>query len=59
MSKRFLIIDDSPYDRELIKRTIGKVFSEVSYVEVVHRRAFEEALRTLDYCQRLRTFAPR
>jgi two-component system, cell cycle sensor histidine kinase and response regulator CckA len=49
MSKRFLIIDDSPYDRELIKRAIGKIFSEVSYVEVIHQRALEEALRTLDY----------
>jgi signal transduction histidine kinase len=49
MNKRFLIIDDSPHDRELMKRMIGKVFSEASYVEVIHRQAFEEALRTLDY----------
>ena len=49
MSKRFLIIDDSPFDRELIKRAIGKIFSEVNYVEVIHQQAFEEALRTLDY----------
>lgn len=46
---RFLIIDDNPQDRELIKRAIGKVFSEVSYVEVIHQQAFEEALHTLDY----------
>ena len=49
MGRRFLIIDDSPYDRELIKRAIGKIFESVSYVEVSHQRAFEEALRTLDY----------
>lgn len=49
MSKRFLIIDDSPHDRELIKRAIGKVFPEASYVEVIHRWGFEQALRTLDY----------
>lgn len=46
---RILIIDDNPQDRELIKRAIGKIFSEVSYVEVIHQQAFEEALRTLDY----------
>ena len=49
MSVRFLIIDDSPYDRELIKRAIKKDFPEASYVEVIHQRAFEEALSTLDY----------
>ncbi len=49
MSKRFLIIDDSPYDRELIKRTISKLFPDASYVEVLQEQAFEEALRNLDY----------
>src|SRR5215475_10839984 len=49
MSKRFLIIDDSPHDRELIKRMIGRAFSEVSYVEVIHQQGFEQALQTLDY----------
>jgi len=49
MSKRFLIIDDSPHDRELIKRMIGKVFLEASYVGVIHRQGFEQALHTLDY----------
>jgi len=46
---RFLIIDDSPHDRELIKRTIQKEFPESSYVEVIHQQAFNEAIRTLDY----------
>lgn len=46
---RFLLIDDSPHDRELIKRAIGKVFPEASYVEVIHQQGFEEALGTLDY----------
>jgi len=46
---RFLIIDDSPHDRELIKRTIQKEFPESNYVEVIHRQAFNEAIRTLDY----------
>ncbi len=46
---RLLIIDDNPQDRELIKRAIGKIFSEVSYVEVIHRQSFEEALQPLDY----------
>jgi len=46
---RLLIIDDNPQDRELIKRAIGKVFPEASYVEVIHQRAFEEAIHPLDY----------
>ena len=46
---RLLIIDDNPQDRELLKRAIGKIYSEVSYVEVIHQRAFEEALESLDY----------
>ena len=46
---RFLIVDDSPYDRELIKRTIVSRFSDATYVEVLHEEAFAEALRDLDY----------
>ena len=46
---RVLIIDDSPADRELIKRAIGKSFEAVNYVEVIHQQAFEEALQPLDY----------
>lgn len=46
---RFLIIDDSPHDRELIKRTIQKELPESSYIEVIHQQAFNEAIRTLDY----------
>ncbi|GCE30407.1 hypothetical protein KDA_58910 [Dictyobacter alpinus] len=46
---RFLLIDDNPQDRELIKRAIKKVFSDVTYVEVIHQQAFEEALQPLDY----------
>lgn len=46
---RCLLIDDNPADRALIKRTVGKVFKEVSYEEVLHQQALEEALQTLDY----------
>ncbi len=46
---RFLIIDDSPYDRELMKRTIKQAIPEATYVEILHQQAFEEALRELDY----------
>lgn len=46
---RFLIIDDSPYDRELIKRTIEGSFPDAQYVEVLHEQAFAEALLDLNY----------
>ncbi|HEY6411062.1 MAG TPA: response regulator [Ktedonobacteraceae bacterium] len=46
---RFLIIDDSPYDRELMKRTIQQAIPTATYVEILHQQAFEEALRDLDY----------
>ena len=46
---RFLLVDDNPQDRELIKRAIKKIFSDVTYVEVIHQVAFEEALHSLDY----------
>ncbi|GER90256.1 hypothetical protein KDW_44180 [Dictyobacter vulcani] len=46
---RFLLIDDNPQDRELIKRAIKKIFSDVTYIEVIHQVAFEEAIQTLDY----------
>ena len=46
---RCLLIDDNPQDRELIKRAIGKAFESVTYVEIIHQQAFEEALQTPDY----------
>lgn len=46
---RFLIIDDSPYDRELIIRTLARRFPDASYVEVIHEQAFAQALSDLDY----------
>lgn len=46
---RILIIDDSPYDRELVKRTIQRSFPDATFVEVLHEQAFDEALSDLDY----------
>jgi two-component system cell cycle sensor histidine kinase/response regulator CckA len=46
---RILLIDDSPYDRELIKRTLQRNFPDASFVEVLHEQAFDEALQDLDY----------
>jgi signal transduction histidine kinase len=46
---RFLLIDDSPYDRELIKRTLQRSFPDAIYVEILHEQAFDEVLRDLDY----------
>ncbi|HEY7415708.1 MAG TPA: response regulator [Ktedonobacteraceae bacterium] len=46
---RCLLIDDNPADRTLIKRVIGKAFEAVSYEEILHQQAFEEAIQTLDY----------
>lgn len=46
---RCLLIDDNPADRALIKRAVGKVFEAVSYKEVLHQQALEEALQVLDY----------
>ena len=46
---RCLLIDDNPADRALIKRAIEKVFEVVSYEEILHQQALEEALQTLDY----------
>ena len=46
---RFLIIDDSPYDRELIKRTIQRSVPSAHFTEVLHEQGFAEALRELDY----------
>lgn len=46
---RILIVDDSPYDRELIKRTLQQSFPDATFVEVLHEHAFGEALQDLDY----------
>lgn len=46
---RILIVDDSPYDRELIRRALQRTFPEATYVEVLHESGFAEALREPDY----------
>ena len=46
---RILIVDDSPYDRELLKRALEQSFPDATYVEVLHEQAFAEAIRELDY----------
>ena len=46
---RVLVIDDSPYDRELVMRAIQRSFPDATFVEVLHEQAFDEALRDLDY----------
>lgn len=46
---RILIVDDSPFDRELIRRTLQRNFPDAIYVEVLHEQAFVEALQDPDY----------
>lgn len=46
---RFLIVDDSPYDRELIIRTLRRSFPDATYVEILREQAFAEVLQDLDY----------
>jgi signal transduction histidine kinase len=46
---QFLLIDDNPYDRELIKRTLKGVFPDATYIEVIHQEALDEALNELNY----------
>src|SRR5215813_4260756 len=46
---RLLLIDDSPYDRELIKRTLQHHFPTMVFVEVLHEQGFAEALHDLNY----------
>ncbi len=46
---QFLLIDDNPYDRELIKRTLQGIFPDSTYREVIHQQAFDEALNELNY----------
>lgn len=41
---RFLIIDDSPYDRELIIRKLRLEFSDAEYVEINRQAEFAQAL---------------
>lgn len=41
---RFLIIDDSPYDRELIIRKLQSQFSDASFVEIHRRADYETAV---------------
>ena len=46
---RFLIIDDSPYDRELIIRKLQQEFGAASCREVIQRADFEEAMGQPDF----------
>ena len=46
---QFLLIDDNPYDRELIRRSLAHIFPTATYVEVLDQAGFEEAASTLDY----------
>lgn len=46
---RILVVDDSPYDRELIKRTLQRSFPNAEFVEVLHEQAFAEALQDQEY----------
>lgn len=45
---RFLIIDDSPFDRELIIRKLHDEFSEATFVEIGRQADLEEALTQQD-----------
>ena len=42
---RMLLIDDNPYDRELIMLHLQRVYPDTEYVEIANRTALEEALR--------------
>jgi signal transduction histidine kinase len=46
---KFLLIDDNPFDRELLKRGLTALFAGAVYVEVIDNQSFEHALQTLDY----------
>ncbi len=46
---RFLIIDDSPYDRELIIRKLQTEFSDATCVEVNRQADFDEAMAQYDF----------
>ncbi len=46
---RFLIVDDSPFDRELIIRTLQRSFPDATYVEILQEQAFADALQNLDF----------
>ncbi|MGH2507236.1 MAG: response regulator [Ktedonobacteraceae bacterium] len=41
---RFLIIDDSPFDRELIIRKLQEEFSEADFVEISRQADFDQAI---------------
>src|SRR5947209_9082757 len=46
---RFLIIDDSPYDRELIIRKLQDEFRDTTFIEVSRQADFEEAMAQGDF----------
>lgn len=46
---RILIVDDSPYDRELVIRALRRSFPDATYVEIIHEQEFTAALEDLDY----------
>lgn len=46
---KILLIDDNPFDRELLKRGLQPHFADVTYVEIINARMFEQALANPDY----------
>jgi signal transduction histidine kinase len=46
---RFLVIDDSPYDRELIIRKLQDEFRDATFVEIGRQADFEEAMAQNDF----------
>ncbi|HET8846798.1 MAG TPA: response regulator [Ktedonobacteraceae bacterium] len=46
---KILLIDDNPFDRELLKRGLTPLFEDIRYVEVIDAQTFENALLVLDY----------
>jgi signal transduction histidine kinase len=46
---KILLIDDNPFDRELLKRGLAPLIEDATYVEVIDDQMFENALRVLDY----------
>ncbi|HEY0754423.1 MAG TPA: response regulator [Ktedonobacteraceae bacterium] len=46
---RVLLIDDNPFDRELLKRDLATIIEDAIYIEVIDEQMFENALHDLDF----------